>query len=114
MAFKDESINLADLVDGDLAGPEWDAWLAAHPEAAEEVAIARRVRMLLGRMQESDLALPADFEARLMARIREDRTLLELIDLGLSGLGRTLIELLNLLLSLLPTPPPALDLSPAA
>lgn len=104
MAFKDEEINLTDLVDGVLAGPEWDAWLAAHPAAAEEVAIARRVRELIGRMSAQDVIVPAGFEQRLMARIREDRTLLDLIDLGLLGVGRALVDLLNALLSLLPAP----------
>ena len=104
MAFKDEEINLTDLVDGVLAGPEWDAWLAAHPDAAAEVALARRVRLLLGRMHEAQIAVPDGFEARLIARIRDDRTLLELLDLGLSGVGRALIELLNVLFSLLPGP----------
>ena len=60
-------------------------------------------------MRELELAsivVPAGFEARLMARLREDRTLLDLLDLGFSGLGRVLIELLDLLLSLLPAPVP--------
>ncbi|MBS1968034.1 MAG: hypothetical protein JST60_19890 [Chloroflexi bacterium SZAS-1] len=106
----DTDVNLADLADGLLQGPEWDAWLAAHPEAAAEVAIARRVRRLLVQLQAAEVALPAGFEQRLMDRIRQDRTLLDLLDLGLSGLGRGLIELLNLLFSLFgaPEPSPAL------
>ena len=42
-----------------------------------------------------------------MARLRQDRTLLELLDLGFFSAGRALIELLNILLSLLPAPQPA-------
>ncbi|MBK9942418.1 MAG: hypothetical protein U0Z44_18945 [Kouleothrix sp.] len=108
----DGDVNLNDLVDGTLAGPQWDAWLAAHPEAAAEVAIARRVRLLLERLRAAEIAVPDGFEARLMARIHEDRTLLELIDLGLTGLGRALLELLNILFSLLPASQP--QAAPAA
>jgi len=104
LSIDDANVNLADLADGTLAGPEWDAWLAAHPAAAAEVAIARRVRRLLSEMSAAAIPVPEGFEARLMARIREDRTLLDLLDLGLSGVGRALIELINLLLSLLPAP----------
>ena len=63
-----------------------------------------RVRELIGRMSAQDVIVPAGFEQRLMARIREDRTLLDLIDLGLLGVGRALVDLLNALLSLLPAP----------
>ena len=97
MAAENIDANLADLADGSLAGPEWDAWLANNPQSAAELAIAQRVRALLLQMGAADIAIPAGFEERLMARIRADRTLLELIDLGL-------IELINLLLSLLPAP----------
>jgi hypothetical protein len=107
MAINNQDFNLADLADGTLAGPEWDAWLAAHPEAAAEVAIARRVRELLRELEAASIAVPEGFDERLMARLRQDRALLDLLDLGLSGVGRTLIELINLLLSLLPAPPPA-------
>jgi hypothetical protein len=105
MDLDDAEVNLADLADGTLAGPEWEAWLAAHPAAAAEVEIARRVRRLLAQMSAADIPVPAGFEARLIARIREDRTLLDLLDLGVSGMGRALLDLLNLLLSLLPAPP---------
>ena len=107
MTSEDSEPDLADLAEALLAAPAWDAWLAAHPDAAEEVAIARRVRAFMHRLQASEVAVPEGFEERLMARIREDRTLLDLLDLGLTGVGRTLIELLNLLFSLLPGPEPA-------
>jgi hypothetical protein len=104
MALDADEVNLTDLVDGVLAGPEWDAWLAAHPDAAAEVAAARRVRALLAELQAAAIPVPADFEARLLARIRADATLLDLIDLALAGLGRTLLEFVAALLGLLPTP----------
>ena len=107
MTINDPEINLTDLADGTLAGPEWDAWLAAHPDAAAEVAIARRVRVLMIELRATSIAVPADFEARLMQRVREDVALLDLLDLGLAGFGRTLIELINALLGVLPEPQPA-------
>jgi hypothetical protein len=97
-------VNLTDLVDGTLSGPEWDAWLVAHPAAAAEIAIARRVRALMVELRAAEIAVPAGFEARLMARVRDDTTLLDLLDLGLAGIGRALIELLNVLFGLLPDP----------
>lgn len=96
--------DLTDLVEGTLSGPEWDAWLEAHPDAAAEVAIARRVRALMVELRAASIVVPAGFEARLMERVREDTTLLDLFDLGLGGIGRALIELLNVLFGLLPAP----------
>jgi hypothetical protein len=105
-----DNVNLTDLVDGVLAGPEWDAWLAAHPEAAAEVAIARRVRAWMTELQAAAIVVPPGFEARVLARVRADATLLDLLDLGLAGVGRALLEILALFFSLLPEP----TASPAA
>jgi anti-sigma factor RsiW len=102
----DRSFNLTDLADGALSGPEWEAWLAAHPEQAAEVAVARRVRALMAGLRAASVSLPADFEARLMARVREDATILDLLELHLAGMGRALLELLTVLLDLLPQPQP--------
>ena len=44
MTSSNDEFNLTDLADGTLAGPEWEAWLAAHPDLAAEVAIARQRR----------------------------------------------------------------------
>jgi hypothetical protein len=109
MTNGDRSFNLTDLADGTLSGPEWDAWLAEHPEAAAEVAIARRVRALMAGLRATTITLPADFEARLMARVREDATVLDLLELHLAGMGRALLELLTVLLDLLPQPQPAVE-----
>jgi hypothetical protein len=103
----EEQARLADLADGTLTGPEWETWLAGHPEAAAEVEIARRVRLLMVELRAASVEVPAGFEARLLARVREDKTLLDLLDLGLAGIGRTLIELLNALFGLFPEPQPA-------
>jgi len=95
---------LADLADGTLAGPEWEAWLAAHPDLAAEVAIARQVHALLGELRTVPIALPADFEAVLIERVRRDATFLGLLDLWLSGFGRALLDLLDALFGAPPTP----------
>jgi hypothetical protein len=94
--------NPADLAELGFDDATWDAWAAANPELANEVAIARKVRLLLSAMQESQIMVPEGFEDRLMDRIRQDRTLLDLIDLGLSGIGRTILELLAALFNILP------------
>ena len=103
-----DNVNLTDLVDGILAGPEWEAWLAAHPEAAAEVAVAVRVRAWLAELHAAAIPVPPGFEARVLAQVRADATLLDLLDLSLAGVGRALLEILTLFFSLLPeTPAPA-------
>ena len=95
MTSSNEEFNLTDLADGTLAGPEWEVWLAAHPDLAAEVAVARQVRALLGELRTVPIALPADFEAVLMDRLRRDATFLGLLDLWLFGFGRALLDLLD-------------------
>lgn len=107
MQPRDMNIDLAALADGTLAGPEWDAWLAANPDLATEVEIARRVRALVGELRGVMIEVPPDFEVRLLERVRQDTALTDLLDLGLAGLGQTIVELLELLLSFLPGPQPA-------
>lgn len=97
MTASNERFNLTDLADGTLAGPEWEEWLAIHPDLAAEVAIARQVRALLGELRAVPIALPADFEAVLMERVRRDATVLSLLDLWLAGFGRALLDLLDAL-----------------
>jgi hypothetical protein len=100
------NVDLTDLADGTLDSPEWDAWLAANPATAAEVEIARRVHTLVAELRLASVDVPADFEARLMARVREDATLLDLLELHLVAWGRALLELISLLLELLPEPQP--------
>ena len=107
MTASNEEFNLTDLADGTLAGPEWEEWLAAHPDLAAEVAIAREVRALLGELRAVPIALSADFEAVLMERVRRDATLLGLLDLWLAGFGRALLDLLEALFGAPPAPAPA-------
>jgi hypothetical protein len=90
-----------------LAGPEWEGWLAAHPDLAAEVAVARQVRALLGELRTVPIAMPADFDAVLMERLRREATFLGLLDLWLSGFGRALLDLLDALFDAPPSPAPA-------
>lgn len=108
MATNFDELNLTDLVENTPAGPEWDTWLALHPDMAAELEIARRVRLFMSVLREASITVPADLEARLMERVRADRTLLDLLDLGLLGMGRALIEILNALFGLLPASQPVL------
>lgn len=98
----DEQVDLTALADGTLTGPEWDVWLAAHPEAAAEIAIARRARAIIAQLQQADVVLPAHFEAQVMARVRSNSTLLDLLDLSLANIGWVLLELLDFLFGGLP------------
>jgi len=106
MTSSNEEFNLTDLADGTLAGPEWEVWLAAHPDLAAEVAVARQVRTLLGELRTVPVALPADFEAVLMERLRRDATVLGLLDLWLFGFGRALLDVLDALFGVPPSPAP--------
>jgi hypothetical protein len=104
MSMNYDQIDLTDLVDNPPTGPEWDAWLASHSELASEIDIARRVRAFVAELQNASINVPPDFEMRLMERVRADRTLLDLLDLGVGGCARAILELLNALLNLLPAP----------
>ena len=104
MTSSHDEFYLADLADGTPTGPEWEAWLAAHPDLAAEVAVARQVRALLGELRSVPIVLPADFEAVLMERVRRDAAFLGLLDLWLSGFGRALLDLLDALFDASPTP----------
>lgn len=102
MSENDNQITPTDLVDGLLAGesPETVAGLQGLDPA--ELEAARRVRAVTRELRLAKIELPVDFEARLMERIRQDETLLEVLELGLTGFGQAFVELLNLLLSFLP------------
>jgi hypothetical protein len=100
-------VDLTDLVEGLLSGPEWEAWLVANPTIAAEVEIARRVSALLIELRAAPLALPPDFEARLLQRCRQNTALLDLLDLGLAKGLQALLDLLAVFFALLPAPQPA-------
>ena len=103
---------LADLANEDLTGEDLRNTLAARIQSAEiieraarEVEIARRVRLLMLNLRQAEIVVPADFEAKLMARIGEDETLLNLLEFYLAGFGQTLVALLNVLFSFFPESP---------
>ncbi len=104
MSEKYDQADIAGLLEDPPTGPEWEAWLAAHPEVAEELEITRRVRALMAVLRESSVSVPEGFEAELMARVRADRTLLDLLDLALSGVGHILLEMISALLAMVPSP----------
>lgn len=113
MEESDYYIRLAELADGEIPGPEMEAWLNAHPDEAAELEVARRVRALMVELRAAAIEVPVDFEARLMERVRGDITLLDLIELAFSALGRALVELLDIFFALLPaTPAPQPAASP--
>ena len=95
---------LAELADAPEGSTDWVTLQAEAPDLAAEVEIARKVRLLLDAFREAEIAVPEGFEVRLMARLREDRTLIDLVDLWLSGIGRTLLELISLLFAFVPQP----------
>jgi hypothetical protein len=102
MTINDDEVDLTALADGIVSGSEWDAWLASHPQAAAEVAIARRVRTLIARLQADDIALPADLERRVLARMHTNTALLDMLELSFAGVGRALIEVLEIFFGILP------------
>lgn len=97
MTINGNEVDLVALAEGALSGPEWDAWLAAHPAAAAEVEVARRVRALVAQMRSAEVELPADFEARVLAQVGANTTALDLLELIFVGAGRALREVLNVL-----------------
>lgn len=100
---------LVDLANEDLSGDALRNLLATRissaeeiEQAAKEVEISRRVRLFMISLQQAEIEVPADFEAKLMARVSEDTTLMNLLDIYLSGFGRTLLELITAFLSFVP------------
>lgn len=100
---------LVDLAGEELEGEDLRNALATRFKTAEdigraahEIEISRRVRLLIVKLREAEIELPADFEAKLMLRVGEDETLLNLLEIYLSGFGRTVVELINALFSFFP------------
>lgn len=104
MTNREPMPDLNDLADGTLSGPEWDAWLATRPEAAAEVLAMRQASQLVAALVAEQIPLPADFEQQVLARIRRDAVLRELLQFGFPQLGRAFVELLTVFFGFLPTP----------
>lgn len=97
---------LPDIIDGilpDALRAEVDAALSQCPDCQREVEITRQVRATLRALQADNpqLNIPSGFEARLLARIHQQKNGLELLDLSSKAFAQWLIELINLIGGLL-------------
>ncbi len=97
---------LPDLVDGTLSDAQRAEAEAALPQCSEcqqELEMARQVRAFMVRLQTeyANLRVPAGFEARLMAEVRTQHSGLEFLDLSSKAFAAWVVELLNLIGSLL-------------
>jgi Putative zinc-finger len=93
---------LPDLVDGTLSealSAEVEAALPGCPECQQQLDITRQIRALLVSIQVNNpqIHIPRGFEARLMARIHQQKNGLELLDLSSKAFGEWLIEVINLI-----------------
>lgn len=93
---------LPDLMDDTLAPEvklEAEAALARCPDCQKEIEAARQIRALLTKLQAGNVQLQpsAAFEARLFARIRQQKHGLALLDLSSRGFGLWLIEFINII-----------------
>jgi hypothetical protein len=97
---------IPDIVDGSLSDSlmaEVEATLPLCPDCQQEIELARQVRAVLQALQAENahLTIPRGFEARLLARIHQQRNGLELLDLSSKVFGEWLVELINLIGGLL-------------
>lgn len=104
-ADRNQEERLAELAEGELSGEALERWLAEHPELAADLIAARRVHALVEALRAAEFEVPADFEARVLARIRQDATLSSLLDLGINGVSTLLLELVALVFGLAPRAP---------
>lgn len=93
---------LPDLVDGSISDEqraEAEQALAHYPDVQRDLEIARQIRTLLVSLQAErpELRLPADFEMRLLARIRHENSKFDVLDLSCTTFAAWLIEFINLL-----------------
>ncbi len=103
---------LPDLVDDTLVGDvrvQAEAALLQCPDCQRDLEIARQIRSLLVTLQSQQPALhvPAGFEARLLARVRNQQAGLEILDLSSQAFVAWLVEFINLVGGLLNSPSPA-------
>ena len=96
------SLLIPDIVDGNLSDAlmaEVEVTLPQCPECQREIEIVRQVRAVLQAMQAENahLTIPRGFEARLLTRIHQQRSGLELLDLSSKAFGEWLVELINLI-----------------
>ncbi len=92
---------LPDLMDDTLTPEvkaEAEIALARCPACQKELEAARQIRNLLTKLQAGNVQMrpSAAFEARLFARIRQQKHGLALLDLSSRGFGLWLVEFINL------------------
>ncbi|GAC1390860.1 MAG: hypothetical protein NVS4B11_34940 [Ktedonobacteraceae bacterium] len=97
---------LPDLVDGTLTDEiraEAEVALQLYPEAQRDLDIARQIRTVLATLHADypELRVPAGFEARLFARVRQRSAGLDVLDLSCTTFTAWLIEFINLISGLL-------------
>ena len=100
---------LPDLVDGalpDALRTEAEAALSQCPDCQRELEAARQIRTLFAALQAENVQLhvPAGFEVRLLARVHQQHSGLELLDLSSKAFVMWVIELINLIGGLISTP----------
>jgi hypothetical protein len=93
---------LPELVDGTLSEERRVAAeeaLLVCPECQRELELARQVRVFLVQLQAENeqFRVPAGFEARLLAHIRQQSGGLDLLDLSSKAFVEWLIELIKLI-----------------
>jgi hypothetical protein len=109
----ENAIWLADLANGETSGAELKNLLAVRLRASEveiesatrEIEISRRVRRVLEKLRQAEVEIPADFEVKIMDRIRKNVTLLDLLEVYMNGFGYALVEFVNVLFSFFPEKP---------
>ena len=110
---------LPDLVDGRVPEEqrtEAEEALAQYPDVQRDLEIARQIRTLLISLQAENpqLRLPADFETRLLARIRQENSRFDVLDLSCTTFAAWVIEFINLVGGILAAFAPPQSSSPIA
>jgi anti-sigma factor RsiW len=75
--------------------------LSSCPDCLAELAAARQAMLIIRRLQEEDVSLPAGFPAQLMQRILAGDLTADLIDFSWQGLLATLLQLMELFFGML-------------
>lgn len=103
---------LPELVDGTLSDEkrtEAEAALAECEDCRRQLEMARQVHLFLVQLQaeNTQFRVPSGFEARLLARVRQQQGALDLFDLSSKAFAQWLLELINLVGGLLGATPAA-------
>lgn len=101
---------LPDLIDGTLSAEkraEAEAALTECEECRQQLEFARQVHLFLLQLQveNEQFRVPAGFEARLLARVRQQQGTLDLFDLSSKAFAQWMVELINLVGGLLGAAP---------